>query len=159
VELAMVGGAEMPYSIQVRYFAEKPASSSGCAVSIETALQSARIAEGETVDLKVRMVNRTDRAIPMTVAIVGLPAGLESRADQLKELVKSGQIDAYETRNREVILYKRGMAPKEDRAVVINLVAAIPGEYTGPASRAYLYYTDELKTWAEPLKARIVARN
>ncbi|MBI4860663.1 MAG: A-macroglobulin complement component, partial [Candidatus Riflebacteria bacterium] len=145
--------------LQVRYFAEKPASAPGCAVSIDTTLKSKEVAEGETVDLAVRLANRTDKPVPMTVAIVGLPAGLESRADQLKELVKSGQIDAFETRSREVILYRRGMAPKEERSIVINLVAAIPGDYTGPASRAYLYYTDELKMWAEPLGARIVAKN
>jgi len=32
----------------------------------------------------------------MTVAIVGLPGGLEPRHDQLKELVKAGRIAAYE---------------------------------------------------------------
>ena len=34
----------------------------------------------------------------MTVAILGLPAGLQPRADQLEELKQAGTIDYYETR-------------------------------------------------------------
>jgi hypothetical protein len=30
--------------------------------------------------------------------------------------------------------------------------------YTGPASRAYLYYTDEYKNWAPGLKVSITPR-
>jgi len=40
----------------------------------------------------------------------------------------------------------------------ISLVAAIPGRYTGPASRTYLYYTDEHKHWVEGLKVTIKPR-
>jgi hypothetical protein len=89
------------------------------------------------------------------VAIVGLPCGLEARADQLKELVKEGKIDFFETRGREVILYQRAMKPAEESQLVLSLVAAVPGQYTGPASRAYLYYTDEDKHWVAPLRAEV----
>jgi hypothetical protein len=40
----------------------------------------------------------------------------------------------------------------------LSLVAAVPGSYTGPASRAYLYYTDEYKNWAPGLKVHISPR-
>jgi hypothetical protein len=40
----------------------------------------------------------------------------------------------------------------------LSLVAAIPGSYTGSASRAYLYYTDEYKTWAPGVTVNITAR-
>ena len=33
----------------------------------------------------------------------------------------------------------------------IDLLARVPGTYVAPASRAYLYYTDEFKTWVEPV--------
>ncbi|MBI4864750.1 MAG: A-macroglobulin complement component, partial [Candidatus Riflebacteria bacterium] len=159
VELSMVGGSDMPYSVQVRYHAATPASATECKVAIATTLASAEVAEGEAVDLKVELTNRHKEGVPMTVAIVGVPGGLEPRPDQLKELVKSGLVDAVETRKREVILYRRGMAPQERRTLSLSLVAAIPGEYTGPASRAYLYYTDEHKHWVEGIRARVVARS
>jgi hypothetical protein len=34
----------------------------------------------------------------------------------------------------------------------------VPGEYRGPASRAYLYYNPDLKHWVEPLKMSIQAK-
>ena len=94
----------------------------------------------------------------MTIAILGLPAGLQPRADQLEDLKKAGTIDYYETRAREVICYWRSLAPSKKVALKLDLVAEWPGQYTGPASRAYLYYTDEYKHWAPGLKVNITPR-
>ncbi|MBI3722539.1 A-macroglobulin complement component, partial [bacterium] len=154
----LVGGTPMPYSLTVRYHATTPVSSPACKVALSQKLVSTEVNEGETVDLRVELANKSAEGIPMTMAILGLPGGLESRADQLKELVKEGKIDFFETRGRDVILYKRGMAPHETASVVLNLVAAIPGTYRGAASRAYLYYTDEDKHWVDPLVVHVKAR-
>ena len=54
-----------------------------------------------------------------------------------------------------MVLYWRELQAGQKVEVPLSLVAAIPGTYTGPASRAYLYYTDEHKDWAEPLKVTI----
>ena len=37
--------------------------------------------------------------------------------------------------------------------VVLDTTAATPGAYTGSATSAYLYYTDEYKSWAPGLRA------
>jgi hypothetical protein len=37
----------------------------------------------------------------------------------------------------------------------VSLLAAVPGDYTAPASRAYLYYTDEFKTWVEGARVKV----
>ena len=47
-----------------------------------------------------------------------------------------------------------GPAPAEHR-VAVPVVAAIPGAYTGRASRAYLYYGDEHKAWTAGLSVEI----
>ncbi|HOX08844.1 MAG TPA: hypothetical protein PK280_20790 [Planctomycetota bacterium] len=39
--------------------------------------------------------------------------------------------------------------------LALNPVAEIPGSFTGPASRVYLYYTDDLKWWVDPLKIEV----
>ena len=57
--------------------------------------------------------------------------------------------------DREVILYWRAIAPQAEHRVTLTLTATIPGEYTAPASRTYLYYTAEQKQWVEPLRVRI----
>jgi hypothetical protein len=43
------------------------------------------------------------------------------------------------------------MAPKAKLSVPLQLIAAVPGKYTGPASQAYLYYTDEHRSFAGPI--------
>ena len=89
------------------------------------------------------------------MAVIGIPGGLEVRHDQLKELVDEGRIAAYEVRGREVVLYWRSLKKEQRVELPLSVVAAVPGTYTGPASRAYLYYTDELKHWNTGLQVEI----
>jgi hypothetical protein len=155
LELALNTKKAMPYTLAVNYTTAKPPSDESCAVRITTALAKAKAAAGESVRLDVTLKNVTDKGQPMTTAIVGLPAGLIVRTDELKDLVKQGKADFYETRNREVILYWRSLAPKQEVSLALNPVAEIPGSFTGPASRVYLYYTDDVKWWVDPLKIEI----
>ena len=113
------------------------------------------MADGGITEARVKVNNRTDRAQPTPIAIIGIPGGLEVRHDQLKELVKADTVAAYEVLGREVILYWRDLGPGQQVEFSLSLVASVPGTYTAPASRAYLYYTDESKTWAAPLAATV----
>lgn len=158
VSIRMDRGAAMPYSITVRYHTLKPHSSPDCALDLAVTLKDREVQEGAVAEVEALVTNRTREAVPTPVAIVGLPGGLEPRHDQLKELVKAGKIAAYEVRGREVVLYWRELAKDAVVRVPLSCVAAIPGTYTGPASRAYLYYTDERKVWADPVGIRITAR-
>ncbi|MCY3018976.1 MAG: hypothetical protein NTW87_08110 [Planctomycetota bacterium] len=114
--------------------------------------------EGGATEANVTVTNKAKEVVPTPVAIVGIPGGLEPRHDQLKELVKKGTIDAYEVIGREVVLYWRTMAADAKVDVPLSLIAAVPGSYTGPASRAYLYYTDEHKQWVEGVKVSITPK-
>ena len=158
VALRMEGGSEMPFSMSVKYHSTLPDSSEKTQVGIQVKLRNEQVTEGGITEAAVTITNKSDQAIPTPVAIVGIPGGLEVRHDQLKELVKSGRIDAYEVLGREVVLYWRFLKAKDTFDIPISLVAAIPGSYTGPASRAYLYYTDEFKNWAQGLKVTIAPR-
>ncbi|HNO77004.1 MAG TPA: MG2 domain-containing protein [Phycisphaerae bacterium] len=155
ITLRMDDGSDMPYAVTVEFFSTQLASSDQCALDLKVKLSDEAVAEGEVTEAVVTVHNRTDAAIPTPVAIVGLPGGLEPRHDQLKELVKSEKIAAYEVIGREVVLYWRGMGAGQSVEIPLALVAAIPGQYTGPASRAYLYYTDEFKTWTAPIQVNI----
>ena len=155
VELKMQGGSSMPYSVAANFTATEPASSDACKVGIVTVLRDTKLAEGSVTEAAVTVTNRTAEIIPTPIAIVGLPGGLEVRHDQLKELVKSGKIAAYEVIGREVVLYWRALAANEKVELPLSLVAAVPGTYTGPASRAYLYYTDEFKQWSPGMSVSI----
>jgi len=158
VALQMEDGSSMPFSISIKYNSLLPDSAKEAQVGLQVVLKDSEVQEGSVTEAVVSVANKSDQAIPTPVAIVGIPGGLEVRHDQLKELVKSGKIDAYEVIGREVVLYWRYLKAKDTFDVPLSLVAAIPGSYTGPASRAYLYYTDEFKNWAPGLKVNITSR-
>jgi len=158
IALKMEDGSSMPFSISVKYHSVLPENSERAQVGIQVALKDAQIKEGNVTEATVSIANKSDQVIPTPVAIVGIPGGLEVRHDQLKELVKSGKIDAYEVTGREVVLYWRHLKAKDKFDVPLSLIAAVPGSYTGPASRAYLYYTDEYKNWAPGLGVVITPR-
>ncbi len=155
IELAMDGGSEMPYAITVRYHTQKPPSAGDCKVKLATKLASPSVRQGETTDLEVTFSNATAEGQPMAVAIVGIPGGLEPRHDQLKELVKAGLADFYEVRDGDVVFYKRCLKPSEVVNIRLNLVAAVAGTYVGAASRAYLYYSDEAKSWCDGVRVAV----
>ncbi|MBI5511735.1 MAG: A-macroglobulin complement component [Deltaproteobacteria bacterium] len=155
VEVRMSAGAAMPYAASFKYHAVTPASSDKTKLALDTKLSDAVVTEGKTTEIRVDVANITDAAVPMPVAIVGVPGGLEVRHDQLKELVKSGKIAAYEVLGREVVLYWRQLKAKEKVSLPISVVAAVPGKYTAPASRVYEYYTDEFKRWTAGVTATV----
>ncbi len=156
--LRMTDGSPLPFAMAVTYHCATPASSDRCKVSVETHLAAATLGEGDVTEADVTVTNRTHEAVPTPVAIVGLPGGLEVRADQLKELVSAGRIAAYEVRGREVVLYWRSLEAGQVVKLPLSATAAVPGTYTGPASRAYLYYTDEDKQWQPGLGVTITPR-
>lgn len=159
LELVQEGGSAIPFSIAVRSNRTQPESSKDTRVSLDVKLGSGALKEGDVIEATARVTNLSDAPLSTVVAIVGIPGGLEPRIDQLKELVKAQTIDAYEVMGRDVVLYWRGMTPKQQVRVPVSLLAAVPGKYTGPASRAYLYYGDEHKAWVAGLSADIAAKN
>ena len=139
----------------MKFHSTLPDSAEQSLIGIQVALKDRQIQEGGITEAMVSIANKSDQAIPTPVAIVGIPGGLEVRHDQLKELVKSGKIDAYEVIGREIVLYWRYLKAKDNFDLPLSLVAAIPGSYTGPASRAYLYYSGDLRFWTDPLTIAI----
>jgi alpha-2-macroglobulin-like protein len=156
--LRMEGGGPMPYSLAVKYNALTPESDDQCKLDVSVKMAQDKLVEGNATEANVTVINKIKEVVPTPVAIIGLPGGLEPRHDQLKELVKKGKIDAYEVRGREVVLYWRDLPAEAKVEVPISLIAAVPGTYTGPASRAYLYYTDEHKRWVDGVKVEIAAK-
>jgi hypothetical protein len=155
-----------PHTLSWSCRTEKPESAVNCPVNLTTSLAKTELAEGETVRLKVKVKNASGANQGMTVAIVGLPAGLIVPEDlkQLKEHcrmpegVKQPLLGAFEILGRELVLYWRDMAKDQEIGVPIDLVARVPGIYRGPASRAYLYYNADHKHWIEPLGVTIAAK-
>ena len=155
IELRLAGGDRLPYSLAVEYRAVNPATAADATVAVTTALARDSVKMGETVRLTATVRNVTDQGQPMTLARIGFPGGLTFQTWQLKELRDKKLIAFYETRPREVILYFRDLAPKAEHAIPLDLVAMVPGTFTGPASSAYLYYTDDKKHWSPGLQVAV----
>ena len=158
IALQMKDGSQMPFSMAVKYNSLTPSSDKECKLDLTTTLKDPKLLEGGITEERVLVTNTSDEAAASPVAIVGIPGGLEVRHDQLKELVKSGKIDAYEVRGREVILYWRQIKPGVKVDLPLSLTAAVPGTYAAPASRVYEYYTDEFKVWKEGTTVTITAK-
>jgi alpha-2-macroglobulin-like protein len=138
----------LPYSVAVSWNTSLPTSNKECAVDIKTKMQKMSAEVGETVRLTATITNKKAQEIPSTMAIVGIPAGFTVQPWQLKELQDKKVFDYYETNGNNVYIYYRGMAPSSVKEINLDLKAEMPGEYEAPASSAYLYYTNEFKTWA-----------
>ncbi len=152
---------EVPYTLSWSYRTLKPVGSGEAPLRLTTALSQAKAKEGESVKLTATLENRWGEDTGMAVAVIGLPAGLALPEDfaQLKELARlrdggkePGVISAWELRGRELVLYWRELKAEQKVELNLDLVCRLPGTYSGPASRAYLYYNADTKHWVDPLR-------
>ena len=146
---------ELPWTFDLGYHAETPADDPNAAVAIETALLEERVEEGRSVGVSVRVRNRTAQGQPMTMARIGLPAGLELPTTVLDELLEAERFDFWELVQNELVLYWRDLAPHAEEHVHLDALARIPGTTRGAASSVALYYTPDAQRWAPPLELAI----
>ncbi len=166
VRVEITGKNVFPYTLAWSYQTHQPASAANCPVQLSAQLDRTEARESETVHLNVHVENASGKGQGMAVAILGLPGGLTVPEDmkQLKDYIRLPNdgsrplLSAFELRGRELVLYWRDLAPNQKIDVPLDLICRIPGEYSGPASRAYLYYNADLKHWVEPLKVSITAK-
>jgi uncharacterized protein YfaS (alpha-2-macroglobulin family) len=138
----------LPYSVACSWNTSEPNSNPECSVDLKTSLATTLAKVGETDRLKAVITNKKNTDIPSTMAIIGIPAGFTVQPWQLKELQDKNVFDYYEIKGNNIAIYYRGMEANAVKEINLDLKAEIPGEYDAPASSAYLYYTNEFKTWS-----------
>jgi alpha-2-macroglobulin-like protein len=159
IELRMIDGAPMPWSVDVEFFSLQPENHPDCPLELEVALSDRELTEGESTEVNVVVRNLdAESGQGLSMAIVGLPGGLEPRHERLRELRDAGIIDSYEVIGRDVVFYFTMLMPGQEIAFSFDTIAAVPGQYTGQASRTYLYYGDEYRMWVEGLQVTINPR-
>ncbi|MBA3680205.1 MAG: hypothetical protein H0W73_03320 [Bacteroidetes bacterium] len=142
----------LPYSVAVSWNTSLPNSNKECAVDLKTKLAEKSVNVGETVRLSATVTNKKNEGIPSTMVLIGIPAGFSAQPWQLKEMQEKHVFDYYEISGNNIAIYYRGMAPSSVKEINLDLKAEMPGEYDAPASSAYLYYTNEFKTWSSTEK-------
>lgn len=139
----------VPYSMEVAYYTMQPASSEAAALQLATTLSDTRSKVGETVRMNIQVKNKQSMLQPMSIAKIGIPAGLSLQPWQLKELTEKNEVAYYEIFDNYLVLYWMGFSPGETKTIRLDLKADVPGKYKGKASNCYLYYTPEHKHWQE----------
>lgn len=145
----------LPYSVAVNWSTTLPNSDKECNIDLTTQLAAKTAKVGETVRMTSVITNKKDSDVPSTMAIIGIPAGFTVQPWQLKELQEKHIVDYYEIKGNNIAIYYRGLPAKAVKEINLDLKAEIPGVFDAPASSAYLYYTNEYKTWAEAERVTI----
>lgn len=149
----------LPYALALNWNTSLPGSDEACSIGLETKLAKQTASVGETLRLTATITNRRSTGVPSTMAIIGIPAGFTVQPWQLKELQEKNVFDYYEMKGNNIAVYYRGLAPSAVKEINLDLKAEMPGVYDAPASSAYLYYTNEYKTWSAVEKVTISKRS
>ncbi len=157
IEIKFLSKETISYSFDFEWNTLKLEQDENCKIALTTNLESKQINEAGIVRMNIEIENTSNNGVPMTIAEIGIPAGLSLQPWQLQELSKKETFDYYEIFDGKFVVYYREMLPNEKRIIKLDLKADIVGTYTAPASSAYLYYTSEHKNWQEGTK--IIIKN
>jgi len=145
----------IPYSLEVSYNTLTPPNNEKAELQLKTSLKNNFAQVGETVRMEVEVTNTKDILQPMSIAKIGIPAGLSAQPWQLKEIMEKKQVAYYEIFDNYIVFYWMGFTPAETKKIDLDLKAEIAGTYKGKASTAYLYYTPEYKNWNDGAEIKI----
>ncbi|MFY0255742.1 TonB-dependent receptor plug domain-containing protein [Chitinophaga sp. 30R24] len=145
----------VPYSMELSYYTLQPPGSANAVLKLRTTLSDTLTKTGETVRMKLEVRNEQQELQPMSIAKIGIPAGLSLQPWQLKELIDKKEVAYYEIFDNYLVLYWMGFGRGETKTVNLDLKADVPGVYTAKASNCYLYYTPEYKHWVGGTKVVI----
>lgn len=145
----------IPYTLQVSYNTFTPPNSAKAELTLTTRLAATQTRVGETMRMDIGVTNTKALLQPMSIAKIGIPAGLSVQPWQLKELKEKGHMAYYEMFDNYLVLYFMGFAAGETKTISLDLKADIAGTYKGKASNTYLYYTPEYKNWNDGVEVTI----
>lgn len=154
VSVKFSGGSGMPWQLKLDWYSKQPDDCESCKLDLSTTMTpSAKV--NETVRLTAVLTNKSTQGLPMSMAVIGIPAGLSVQPWQLKELQEKEVFDFYEITGDRLAIYYRELGPSAIVTINLDLKAELPGTYQGAASTAYLYYSNECKQWAEGLAVSV----
>jgi TonB-dependent SusC/RagA subfamily outer membrane receptor len=140
-------GHGVTYTMECNYFTYTPPVVAQALIHLQTSLGKRIAKVGETVRMDIQVQNISTEPQAMTIAKIGIPAGLSMQTWQLKELMEQNKVAYYEIFDNYLVFYWRGMAAQEVRKINLDLKAEVPGSYQGKAGVSYLYYVAEDKYW------------
>ena len=119
----------IPFTLDVNYFTSVPKTHPNCPLKITTTIPQERLKLGDNLRLEVAVKNTTDRGLPMTTALIGIPAGASVQPWQLKEIEEREEVAYYEIFDHYLVFYWRNFKPNEEKVISLDLKTEFAGEF------------------------------
>ncbi|MFZ4929486.1 TonB-dependent receptor plug domain-containing protein [Chryseobacterium sp. Mn2064] len=145
----------LPYKLDYEYYTLQVPESKDIPLLLETKLASESSKVGETNRMTVKVKNKINGNLPMTVAKIGIPAGLTLQNALLKDMIDKKQVSYYEIFDNYLVLYWEHLEAEETKVINLDLKVEFAGTYTGKSSNVYLYYMPESKYWNQGITAKV----
>ncbi len=156
IDISYPSQAGLFYNLEYQYYTLQAPESADIPLIMETKLKSENSRVGETSRMTVTVKNKVNNQLPMTVAKIGIPAGLTLQSALLKDLIDKKQISYYEIFDNYLVLYWEHFGAEETKTINLDLKVEFAGIYTGKSSNVYLYYMPESKYWSQGIKTVII---
>ncbi|RQO37589.1 hypothetical protein DBR39_11900 [Chryseobacterium sp. KBW03] len=145
----------LPYKLEYQYHTLQAPESKDIPLTMETRLKSGSNRVGETSRMTITVKNKINGQLPMTIAKIGIPAGLTLQNALLKDLIDKKQVSYYEIFDNYLVLYWEHFNAEETKTINLDLKVEFAGTYTGKSSNVYLYYMPEAKYWNQGITTNI----
>lgn len=143
------------YSLDIAYESSLPPTSSNHSLDLSVSLSQSTCELADIVGMEIIMSNIEQRPLANPTLVIGIPSGLSMDHKQLKELKEDELFDYFEIFENRLIIYFNEISALDEKKVVLDLKAEIPGQYTAPPSKAYLYYDEENVIWQRGEKIEV----
>ena len=157
LQISLSGAGRIPYLLNVAYHTDQRPTQKSGPLQLSTRLSSSSLKVGQSVDFKAELTNVSHDDLPLVVALIRLPAGLEVSPEQAAQLKQSGVVDSIEICPGEVVCCWRRLPAKKSVSLNLRPMATMFGKTTSRPSRAYVCYQTELECWSEPVAIEIRA--
>jgi len=154
VGLKLEGEGSLMYQIVGKFYlpweaGEKPSIEP---LSIDVVYDKRKLEKDDLVTCNVTVVNNKSATANMVLVDLGVPPGFEVQADDLAELVGSGEIKKFSLTSRQIIIYFDKLIPKQPVELKYRIRAKFPIKAKTRVSRVYEYYNPEVESFAEPVE-------
>ena len=129
------------YQVAFRYYVpdtDGPPKSEAFGVQFTCDRKDVRV--DDVVTATATITNRRDKASPMVVVALPIPAGFAFDGDNLAALLKDKKIEKYQHQGSSVVVYLRGLDAGQSLTLKYGLRATMPVKVSVPPARAYEYY-------------------
>ena len=124
-------------------------------LSIQLEYDSQELQQGESLQVKATIKNRTQRAFGMVMVDLPVPPGFRIGEQGLDGIRQNTEVGKVERTARQIIVYLRGITAGQSIEFSYQLRAQTPAEVTAPAAEVYEYYAPDQRDSTKTTRLKI----